>query len=592
MSQQESAPAVREALTESQRAELALFGLDLTSSSSRRGSATAPQGAAAADWVTLDSAQLSKLALFGSEQSFEVGHVFFQAGDTTQHFFVVLEGSVDVVVHDDETDTTVARHEGGQFLGELGVLLGQRPLVSAVAITSGRALVISPDSFSQLMRTLVDLSDVIFREFVARRALLTAASAPTSVRIIGEPGCAVSMTLRSYAVRSQVPHTWVDIATVSDASSLLERIGVALHELPVVITPSDLLRRPTTGQLAASLGVAHDELPDLVHDLIVIGAGPAGLGAAVGGASEGLDTLALEAVGVGGQAGASSRIENYVGFPNGVRGADLVAAAATQAMRLGARIDAPAQVVALRSVDGQQVVELSDHSELRSRCVIIATGAAYRRLDVDDFDRFEGVGVYYATTELESQACRGEEVIVVGGGNSAGQAALHMAQQGCPVSLVIRRGQLGETMSQYLVSRIESDPRITILFHTEVRALHGARVLEEVTLEQTEKGESRRVRCRGLFLFIGAIAGTDWLGDTLALDRRGFILTHRSLPPEALGGEAFAGREPLQFETSSPGVFAIGDVRSGTQKRVAVAVGEGSSVVRSVFEFIALQPGV
>ncbi len=591
MSEQEATPKARGSLNESQRAELALFGLDL-SAASRRGGSASRNRPSAADWVTLDETQLSTLAPFGSERTFEVGDVFFRAGDTSQDFVVVLQGSVNVSVHDDTTDTSVGRHESGQFLGELGMLLGQRPLVSAVATTSGRALVISPESFSQLMHTLVDLSDIIFREFVARRAVLTAASAPTSVRIIGESGSALSMALRAYAVRSQVPHTWVDITTVSDAAALLERIGVALDDLPVVITPSDVLRRPTTGQLAASLGVAHDEMPDLVHDLIIIGAGPAGLGAAVGGASEGLDTLVLEAVGVGGQAGASSRIENYVGFPNGVRGADLVAAATTQAMRLGARIDAPVQVVALRSDGGQQIVELSDHSEIRSRCIIIATGATFRRLDVDDFDRFEGVGVYYATTELESQACRGAEVIVVGGGNSAGQAALHMAQQGCPVSLVIRRGHLGETMSQYLVSRIESDARISILFHTEVRELHGERVLEEVTLEQTERGESRRVPCSGLFLFIGAMAATDWLGDTLALDRKGFILTHRSLPPEVLAQGAFGGREPLPFETSSPGVFAIGDVRSGTQKRVAAAVGEGSSVVRSVFEFIALQARV
>ncbi|MSW42072.1 MAG: cyclic nucleotide-binding domain-containing protein, partial [Actinobacteria bacterium] len=360
MSEQEATPKARGSLNESQRAELALFGLDL-SAASRRGGSASRNRPSAADWVTLDETQLSTLAPFGSERTFEVGDVFFRAGDTSQDFVVVLQGSVNVSVHDDTTDTSVGRHESGQFLGELGMLLGQRPLVSAVATTSGRALVISPESFSQLMHTLVDLSDIIFREFVARRAVLTAASAPTSVRIIGESGSALSMALRAYAVRSQVPHTWVDITTVSDAAALLERIGVALDDLPVVITPSDVLRRPTTGQLAASLGVAHDEMPDLVHDLIIIGAGPAGLGAAVGGASEGLDTLVLEAVGVGGQAGASSRIENYVGFPNGVRGADLVAAATTQAMRLGARIDAPVQVVALRSDGGQQIVELSDH---------------------------------------------------------------------------------------------------------------------------------------------------------------------------------------------------------------------------------------
>ncbi|MSV71753.1 MAG: cyclic nucleotide-binding domain-containing protein, partial [Actinobacteria bacterium] len=264
MSEQEATPKARGSLNESQRAELALFGLDL-SAASRRGGSASRNRPSAADWVTLDETQLSTLAPFGSERTFEVGDVFFRAGDTSQDFVVVLQGSVNVSVHDDTTDTSVGRHESGQFLGELGMLLGQRPLVSAVATTSGRALVISPESFSQLMHTLVDLSDIIFREFVARRAVLTAASAPTSVRIIGESGSALSMALRAYAVRSQVPHTWVDITTVSDAAALLERIGVALDDLPVVITPSDVLRRPTTGQLAASLGVAHDEMPDLVH---------------------------------------------------------------------------------------------------------------------------------------------------------------------------------------------------------------------------------------------------------------------------------------------------------------------------------------
>ncbi len=346
------------------------------------------------------------------------------------------------------------------------------------------------------------------------------------------------------------------------------------------------LLHPSPGEFAAHLGLTYRDAPGHMTDLVVVGSGPAGLAAAVYGASEGLATIALDAVAVGGQAGASSRIENYVGFPNGVSGDELVGSAAMQAIRLGARINAPCDVAGLRIDEGLHVVVLADGSEISTRAVIVASGARYRRLEVDDLERFEGAGVYYAATDLEARVCRGSNVLVVGGGNSAGQAAIYLAQQGSPVSLVVRRRELTETMSQYLIARIEADRRIDVLRHTEVRELAGELHLERVTLEDNHTGQRRTVPCRGLFCFIGAVPATAWLSDCVALDRSGFVITDRSLPSDA--ATAFGGRDPLPLETSTPGVFAVGDVRSGSLKRVAAAVGEGSTAVRSVHEYLAI----
>jgi thioredoxin reductase (NADPH) len=311
------------------------------------------------------------------------------------------------------------------------------------------------------------------------------------------------------------------------------------------------------------------------------------LAASVYGASEGLSTISLDAFGPGGQASASSRIENYVGFPNGVSGDDLVARAAIQAMRLGARLNAPCEVSRLRSEHEFHVVVLSDGSEISTRAIMIATGAQYRRLDVPELQQFEGAGVYYAATDLEARVCGTAPVIVVGGGNSAGQAAIFLAQQGSHVALVIRRPTLTDTMSHYLVARIDADPRIDLLAETEVRALAGGTHLQAATLEHTPTGTRSTLDCRGVFCFIGAVPATGWLDGALALDRAGFILTDRSLREAVAASNAFVGRDPFPYETSLPGVFAAGDVRSGSMKRVAAAVGEGSSAVRSVHDYLA-----
>jgi len=538
-------------------------------------------------WTRLDGPMLEELKSFGEIREVARGDILYRAGDPTPDFFVVLEGEAEIVRLDDSDEFVVATHGEHRFLGELNLLTGQSAFLTARISQPGRVLVVPLATFRQLMSTRPDFSDTVFRALVARREILRAGEGAGAIRIIGSRYSPDAMALRAFANRSRLPHAWVDLEEVDDAPVYLANLGVRPRDVPVVITPTALLRGPTVGEFAQHLGLTYHNVPGYLSDLVVVGTGPAGLAASVYGASEGLETLSLDAVAAGGQAGASSRIENYVGFPNGVSGDDLVARAAIQAMRLGARLNAPCEVAGLRVEEGFHVVVLADGSEVSTRAVIVASGAQYRRLEVDDLERFEGAGVYYAATELEARLCRGFNTIVVGGGNSAGQAAIYMAQQGSPVSLVVRRRELTETMSQYLIGRIEANDRIEVLNHTEVRGLAGEKHLEAVTLEDNQTGARRSVPCQGLFCFIGAVPATAWLGGCVALDRSGFVLTDRALPDSISKGSDFGGRDPLPFETSLPGVFAAGDVRAGSVKRVAAAVGEGSSAVRQVHEYLA-----
>ncbi len=392
------------------------------------------------------------------------------------------------------------------------------------------------------------------------------------------------MSLRAFAEHSRLAHTWIDLEDAEDVDALLQTMGLRPQDTPVVITPTEILRRPSTAVFAEHLGLTFSPTPGYIFDLVVVGSGPAGLAAAVYGASEGLRTVSLDGVAIGGQAGASSRIENYAGFPTGISGEDLTARAAVQAMRLGARLNAPCEVVGLRAEAGFHAVVLGDGSEIPARAVIVASGARYRRLAVDDLERFEGAGVYYAATDLEARVCDGMSVLVVGGGNSAGQAAIYLAQHHCKVTLAIRRDDLSQSMSHYLIERIEADPKVELLTGVEVQALGGQDHLEQVTLRDVATGEQRTIGCAGLFSFIGAVPATSWLGDGVVRDEHGFVLTDRQLPDPAPGTS-----NPLPFETSVPGVFAAGDVRHDSMKRVAAAVGEGSSAVRSVHARLATQ---
>jgi thioredoxin reductase (NADPH) len=539
----------------------------------------------------LDAAALAELAPFGEERVVELGDVLFRAGDETYSFFVVLEGTVDIIRPDREGETLITTHLPGRFLGELNMLTGQRLYLTARVSQRGRVLAIPADEFRRLMSSKPDLADLIFSAFVARREILRAGEGAGALRIIGSRYSREAMALRAFATRSRLPHMWIDIEDQGDVDVLLADMGFRPRDTPVVITTTGVLRHPSPGEFAEHLGLTFHETPGYLFDLVVVGSGPAGLAAAVYGASEGLRTVSLDAQSTGGQAGASSRIENYVGFPNGISGEELASRAAIQAQRLGAQLNAPCEVAGLRAEEGFQVIVLADNSEIPCRTVIVASGARYQRLAVDDLERFEGAGVYYAATDLEARICGGQPVIVVGGGNSAGQAAIYLSQQGSDVSLVIRRADLTHSMSHYLIERIEADAHVELVTETQVRALAGDSHLEHVTLEHTPTGDRRTVPSAGLFCFIGADPATAWLDGAVELDGKGVNLTDRALPSSVTNSPRFASRDPLPFETSLPGVFAVGDVRSGSMKRVAAAVGEGSSAVRSVHDHLAAVAG-
>jgi thioredoxin reductase (NADPH) len=465
------------------------------------------------------------------------------------------------------------------------MLSGLRVFVSAKVVTAGEVLVVSRERLRQLMATKPRLGDTILAAFVARRGLLLTEAAP-AIRVIGSQFSPECLHIREFLVRARVPHEWLDADRDPQVEALLGQLGIAATELPVVVATGTVLRRATPGDLAAYLRLTVESLPEHCFDLVVVGGGPAGLAAAVYGASEGLRTLGVEMTAPGGQAGMSSRIENYLGFPMGVSGAELTQRAIVQAEKFGASLTAPCTVASLGSRAGYLVARLSDGSEVAGRAIIAATGASYRRLEASRLSDFEGNGVYYAGTEIEARMCGLEPVVVVGGGNSAGQAAIFLSQGGCAVTLVIRGSDLGKDMSRYLVERIEADPHITLRALTTVVALDGDETLRAVHLEGPDG--TTALPCAGLFSFIGADPSSGWLGGCAALDERSFVLTELSFSAEQLG-EAWQtlARSPLPFETSHPGLFAVGDLRSGSTKRVAAAVGEGSASVRSVHQDLA-----
>ena len=535
----------------------------------------------------LSASELAEVAEFGVEQPVVDGQLLFEAGEASYDLFVVLEGEVEIVRADGEgiDNEPIFVFGPGNFVGELNLLTGQRRFLTARVSRAGRMLVIPQAEFRRLMSLRPALAGVIFSALVARRELLRTGEGAQAIRIIGSRYSPEAMSLRSFAEHSRLPHTWIDVEDADDIDALLSTMDLRPQDTPVVITPTEILRRATPAVFAEHLGLTFQPIPGYIFDLVVVGSGPAGLAAAVYGASEGLRTVSLDAVAIGGQAGASSRIENYTGFPNGISGGDLTARSAVQAMRLGARLNAPCEVVGLRVEAGFHVVILRDGSEIPTRAVIVASGASYRRLDVGDLERFEGAGVYYAATDLEARVCDGRPVLVVGGGNSAGQAAIHLGEHNCSVTIAIRRDDLTHSMSQYLIERIEADPKIELLTGVEVQALAGDDHLDQVTLRHSATGQQQTIPCSGLFCFIGARPATGWLCDGVLLDQDGFVLTDRQLSGSIVAGTS----APLPFETSVPGVFAAGDVRNGSMKRVAAAVGEGSSAVRSVHERLATQ---
>jgi len=534
---------------------------------------------------TLDASEIAAIDALGKRRSVSAGEYLYREGDARYDFFVIVSGEVEIVVEAGDNERLVARFGPGQFLGELNLLSGQRVYVSARVAEPGVVIDVPAATLRELFASRPKLADTILTAFLARRTrLLSDASA--AIRLVGSRFSPDSLRLREYLARNRIPHEYMDVDRDARVEQLLRDLAVKPGDLPVVIAPGTVFRHPTPGELASYLGLTLDSTEQRGFDLVVIGGGPAGLAAGVYGSSEGLDTLVVEMVAAGGQAGASSRIENYVGFPTGISGADLAQKAVVQAEKFGARLTSPCAATGLREESGYLVVALSDGTEVTGRALIVASGARYRRLEADRLENFEGNGVYYAATDIEARMCAASPVVVVGGGNSAGQAALFLAEGGSRVSIIIRGPDLGKDMSRYLVDRIEADGRIEVRTSTQVVGLDGAETLSAVRVRSASVDAV--LPCAGLFSFIGAEPASGWLSGCAALDEHGFVLTDRSLGAEHLDARWEAlGRLPLPFETSQPGLFAVGDLRSGSTKRVAAAVGEGSAAVRSVHEYLA-----
>ena len=515
------------------------------------------------------------------------GEYLYREGDATYDFMVLVSGTVEVIANSGHEEQVVVQHGPGRFLGELNMLSGLRVFVSARVAESGEVIVIPRDRLRRLIATDPDLGDTILAAFIARRSvLMTGASAST--RLIGSRYCPLCLQVREFLARSRIPYEWLDPDSDKEVEALLEQFGIDPEELPVVIASGQVLRRPSPGELAEYLGLTVESLPGRCFDLVVVGGGPAGLAAAVYGATEGLNTLGVEKFGAGGQAGSSSRIENYLGFPMGISGGDLTQRAVVQAEKFGAHLTAPCEAESLREEAGHLVIRLSDGSDVVARAVIVASGARYRRLPVDRLEQFEGNGVYYAATEMERRQCEASPTVVVGGGNSAGQAAMFLSDSG-PVTVVIRGDDLGKSMSRYLTDRIDTHPAITVRTGTQITGLVGDPDLQAVQMAGPDG--KIEVPCSGLFSFIGADPSSDWISGCAAFDDKGFVLTDRALGPEHLDERwAALGRMPLPFETSHPGLFAVGDVRSGSTKRVAAAVGEGSACVSAVHQYLSFSP--
>ena len=537
---------------------------------------------------TLNDDQLALLAGFGRQRHVEIGDILYAEGDASYDFYVVLSGTVEIIGHFDGEEVVLVTHPAGRFLGELNLLTGQRVYLTARVAEAGEVIAIPVPELRRLIATVPGLSDIILGALVARRSRLLEGAA-RSIRVIGSRHLPEALAMREFLTRNRLPHQWLDAEAEPDIERLVDEFGLACSDLPVVLVGSTVLRQATPGEVAQHLGLTIESIPQRCFDLIVVGAGPAGLAASVYGASEGLSTLTVESELPGGQAGTSSRIENYLGFPAGISGGDLTALAMTQALKFGATLSTPCEVLGLLEKGGHLIVRLSDGTEIAGRAVVAATGAHYRRLGVPELDRFEGNGVFYAATEIEGKMVAGRPVVVVGGGNSAGQAALFLAKNNCSVSILIRGNDLGRSMSRYLADRIEAHPAITVRTGTQVAALRGDGGLQAITVSTAEKQDEMVVS--GLFSFIGAEPNSGWLSGCAAVDSKRFVLTDRALEPADLGVEWEAlGRDPLPFETSQPGLFAVGDLRSGSMKRVASAVGEGSAAIRSVHEHLSIVP--
>jgi thioredoxin reductase (NADPH) len=486
-----------------------------------------------ADPQTLDAEELAVLEPLGTRRKVEAGEYLYREGDPAYDFYVVLSGLVEITVKDDGRDRLINTHRSpGRFLGELNLLTGSRVFLSARVAEAGEVLVVPVETLRRVIANQPRLSDKILATFMARRAELLRGAA-VATRVIGSRYSPESLQVREFLARTRLPYEWLDPDGDAQVDDLLRQLGVRPSELPVVITSGTVLRRATPGTLADYLGLTIGRLPNRNFDVVIVGGGPAGSAAAVYGASEGLHTLGVEMVAPGGHAGTSSRIENYFGFPTGISGGDLTQRGLVQAEKFGAQLSVPCTAVALREDAGYLVADLSDGTSVASRAVIAASGARYRRLDVERLAEFEGTGVYYAATDLEAREVAGGGAVVVGGGNSAGQAAVFLADLGSDVAVVIRGADINASMSRYLVDRLEAHPKVTVLTETKVVGLEGEKTLDAVRVLGPQAEIA--VPAVALFSFIGAVPGSEWISGCAALDESGFVLTDRSLAPDHLG---------------------------------------------------------
>jgi thioredoxin reductase (NADPH) len=533
----------------------------------------------------LTRVQINRVRALGNVRRVQPGEVLFKPGDTNVPFFVILSGALEIVQPDLAGERPIAKHGSGQFSGEMTMISGQRCLVLGRVTEPGEFVELSPEGLRSLIARDAELNEVFMRAFILRRIELIRRGLGNLI-LLGSRYSAKTLELREFLTRNGHPYSYVDLDTDKTSQDLLDRFEVKREEVPVVIcTNHGVMRNPSIQKLADCLGFNSRIDASQVRDVIIVGAGPSGLAAAVYAASEGLDVLVIELASPGGQAASSSKIENYLGFPVGVSGQELATRALTQAEKFGAQMMVACNVAHLDCARRPYKVVLEDGKTLAARAIIIATGAQYNKPPIPNLRSFEGQGVYYGATNMESQLCDGEDVVVVGGGNSAGQAAVFLSQTVRKVYMLVRSGQLSDTMSRYLIQRIEQNPAIELHYRTEITSLDGDSHLERVTWRD-EKGATSTHDIRHVFIMAGASPRTDWLQGCVTLDNKGFIVTGPDVDAVA-EMPARIDTPPQMLETNLPGVFAVGDVRSGNVKRVASAVGEGAIAISMVHRTLA-----
>ena len=528
---------------------------------------------------TLTPAQIRRIAAHGHMRAMQHGEVLVEQGDRNVPFFLVVSGEVEIVRPSGGVETLITTHGPGQFTGEVNNLSGRPAVVRMRATKQGELIELDRQHMLSLLQTDAEIGEILMRAFLLRRVELVTAGVGDVV-LVGSMHSAGTLRIKEFLMRNGHPYSYLDLERNPEVQSLLDGYHTAASEIPVMICRGEIvLRNPTNQQLADCLGFNETVDQTQVRDVVIIGAGPSGLAAAVYGASEGLDAVMLETSSPGGQAGSSSRIENYLGFPSGISGQELAARAYNQAQKFGAQV-LIAKATRLACDRKPYVVEVENGARIPTRTIVIATGVQYRRPPLKNLSRFEGAGVYYGATFVEAQSCGGEEVIVVGGGNSAGQAAVFLAETTKRVHMLIRSAGLAESMSRYLIRRIEQTPKIVLRPHTEIVALEGGNHLESVSWQNNQTGQVEEHNIRHVFVMTGADPNTSWLDGCVALDAKGFIKTGPNLSPEDLSSARWPlARPPYLLETSLPGVLAVGDVRGGSIKRVASAVGEGSIAI-------------